>query len=187
LTLTFDDRRDGVTVDGALWFVKRLVQTLNEEVGGRSYRDKWGHSYFGYVVGVERHKSGVPHVHVVVDNWVDFKRVHVFWNKHCGFAWTTIIKEGEELAKLKYVVKYVVKVDQAPGIWLQRKRQVVARYRVDVSDPALPSGAPAAPGETVKAGVHSAAPGDAFEGVGLDSEQELPGFEKVGPATLRER
>jgi hypothetical protein len=129
LTLTFDSRRHGISVEGALFMWRRLVQQLNEDQGGKAYRDKWGHCYFGYLVGVEFHKSGVVHLHVVVDNWLDYRRVHGWWNEFCGFAWIKQLDDGG-LSALKYVVKYVMKSDQAPTVWIQRRRREVVRGRI---------------------------------------------------------
>lgn len=121
-TLTFDDRRGGVTPEAALWFWRHLVRLFNEDVGGTNYRRKWGHSWFSYVVGVEYHKTGVPHLHALVDGRLDFKTLHRRWNSLCGFAWTRIV--GEEDIACRYVLKYVAKGEGLRSIWLQpRKRE----------------------------------------------------------------
>jgi hypothetical protein len=155
LTLTFDSRRHGMSVEGALFMWRRLVQQLNEDLGGHAYRDKWGHCYFGYLVGVEFHKSGVVHLHVVVDNWIDYRRVHAWWNEFCGFAWIKQLDDGG-LAALKYVVKYVMKSDQAPSVWLQRRRREVVRGRIEQDElerlPRPSRSGPAKSAGSVKAG-----------------------------------
>src|SRR3990172_6474993 len=91
LTLTFDSRRGAMSDEGALWWWRQLVRQLNEDAGGRKYRRKWGHSWFSYVVGLEYHKSGVPHLHALVDGRVSFARVHALWQLWNWFSLTKIV------------------------------------------------------------------------------------------------
>ena len=136
LTLTFDLKRwvaTGVSVDSALFMWRRLVQALNENaLRTKDYQRKVGHSYFGYVVGVEFHKSGVVHLHAVVDNWIDYAFVHEWWNKRCGFAWITKLKIGVEDKKhgIRYALKYAIKSGCDPVYFLQKRRREIARVRL---------------------------------------------------------
>lgn len=141
LTLTFDLKKHAISVDQAAWWWRRLVDRLNADMGGPNYRDKWGHSYFGYAMGSEYTKVGVVHLHAVVDNWVNFRTVHRWWNLYNGFAW--IRKTDDLVSSLGYVLKYVVKSDLAPSIWLQKKRQVVDHLRIEQVE--RPSGVRAPP------------------------------------------
>lgn len=136
ITLTFDLKRwvqRGVTVAAALFMWRRLVQAMNESaLHTKDYQRKVGHSYFGYVVGVEFHKSGVVHLHVVVDNWIDYALVHEWWNKRCGFAWITKLKPGVEDEKrgVRYALKYALKSGCDPVYFIQGRRRDVSRVRL---------------------------------------------------------
>jgi hypothetical protein len=138
VVLTFDLKRwvgTGVSVEGALFMWRRLVQALNESaLHTKNYQRKVGHSYFGYVVGVEFHKSGVVHLHVVVDNWIDYALVHSWWNEHCGFAWTTELRAGVDDKKhgIRYALKYALKTGCDPVYFLQRRRREVSRGKLNV-------------------------------------------------------
>jgi hypothetical protein len=124
ITLTFGKERQMVTPERAAFTWRQLVRRLNEHVGGRSYRRKWGHSYFGYVFGVERHKDGVPHGHAVVDNWIDFDLAHKWWNRVAGWMWIRRV-DDDPLAAVRYVLKYVVKDDLRPSYWFQPEKRRV--------------------------------------------------------------
>jgi hypothetical protein len=125
VTMTFDPQRRGpVSEAQALWWWRRLVRRLNEEIGGKHYRDKWGHSYFGYIAGVEYHKSGAVHMHAVVDNWIDFGLAHACWQAWNGWLWIRKCDQ-DPAAALRYVVKYVTKADQRPSWWFQREPRVI--------------------------------------------------------------
>lgn len=168
LTLTFDLKKHAVSVDQAGWWWRRLVDRLNVDMGGSNYRDKWGHSYFGYVMGSEYTRAGVVHLHVIVDNWVSFRTVHRWWNLYNGYAWTRIT--DDLVSSLGYVLKYVVKSDLAPSIWLQKKRQVVEHLHIEQLD--RPSGVHTPPSSAlVKAGVIRHPKGGAVGGVGLDKAE----------------
>ena len=124
LTLTFDRKRyQTVTVDRALWEWRYLLQRLNQYMGGKNYRKKWGHSYFGYIVGIEPHRDGVYHLHAVVDNWISFPLVHQIWNDRCGFAWCRITTEP--MVATRYVLKYILKSDLRPTFFFPRRRRLV--------------------------------------------------------------
>lgn len=123
LTLTFDRNRGKITQDRALWEWRYLVQRLNQLHGGVNYRNKWGHSYFGYILGVERHKDGVFHAHAVVDNWISFSMVHEVWNDRCGFAWTKIVDDDFEATR--YVLKYCLKSEMEKTYYFTRAKRVV--------------------------------------------------------------
>lgn len=124
LTLTFGQGREMVTPERASWMWRRLVRRLNEHVGGRNYRRKWGHSYFGYILGVERHRDGVPHAHAVIDNWIDYSVAHSWWQQVAGWLWIRQVGD-DPVDVMRYVLKYVVKEDAQPSIWFQPERREV--------------------------------------------------------------
>lgn len=128
ITLTYDRGRfeggSGPSRNSVIVHWKQLVRKLNQHVGGKRYYRKWGHSYFGYVMGVEQHKDGVFHAHAVVDNWIDWALLHEWWIGRHGFAWIKPC-EDDPMTRLRYVLKYVVKSDQSPSMFFQRRRRIV--------------------------------------------------------------
>jgi hypothetical protein len=179
ITLTFDPKRvtagNRVSRDGAIWWWRRLVQVLNESaLQSRDYQRKVGHSYFGYVMGVEHHKSGAVHVHAVVDNWVDCRRIHDWWNEYCGYAWTKALDGGNTIQALEYVLKYVVKSDSRPTFFFQKRRREVRRVELGGG---APEATPVRP-EAVKAGAFRRPKGGAGTGASLDSEGDGLGWEQ---------
>lgn len=129
ITLTYDRKRWRGSGSGPSrrqveihW--RQLVRRLNQWVGGKRYYRKWGHSYFGYVMGVELHRDGIFHAHAVVDNWIDFRLLHDWWNDRHGFAWIKQV-DDDPMAALRYVIKYVVKEDLEPDIFFQKIERTV--------------------------------------------------------------
>lgn len=105
ITLTF---RDEKSPDVASSLFKWFVRKTNEHAFGKHYTQKVGHSYYSYVVGMEKQSRDVIHFHVLVDKPLDFAFIHKFWGKRCGFAWI----DGSIKSKVKavnYVCKYCVK------------------------------------------------------------------------------
>jgi len=142
LTLEWDTNRfPSVTVDRAYWWFARLVEMLNQEMLGLRYRRKCKHSYFSYLVVHEMHVKGNIHLHVLIDNWVDYALIHKWWNAHCGFAWTSTIpctdprkvfhgntsKTESMAAAVRYCLKYVLKTSVSPRLWITNKRWDVGR------------------------------------------------------------
>lgn len=122
LTLTFEND----VCEGKAWAMwHRLVRELNVRTTlGPGYRRKVKHSYFGYVVGMERQARGVVHLHAVVDNRVSYVNVHRLWNEWAGWAWCKPVRDGE--ASLRYALKYALKSGGQPLVWLQRERRSVS-------------------------------------------------------------
>jgi hypothetical protein len=56
---------------------------------------------------MEYQKRDVVHFHVMVDQPVNFERIHTLWNSWAGFAHTDIIKDKNDV--VNYVCKYIVK------------------------------------------------------------------------------
>jgi hypothetical protein len=52
---------------------KGLVKTLNQDVYGKRYTKKVGHSYFSYIQGIEYQRREVIHFHVLIDRPVNFE------------------------------------------------------------------------------------------------------------------
>lgn len=130
ITLTFRDHGIPVSGDKARWWWRRLVDALNKDVGGSHYHRKWSHSYFSYVCAFEFQKNGNAHVHAVCDNWLDYGKVHEFWQANCGFAWIKRIV-GDTRPVLRYVVKYILKSDELPLIWMVEKPVIVERVNLN--------------------------------------------------------
>jgi hypothetical protein len=104
LTLTF---REETPVDVAWHHFYALVRRLNVALLGRHYTKKVRHSYFAYVVGIERQTRGVVHLHALVDRPVDFALIHREWQARAGFAHTEMIRNTSEA--VRYVSKYALK------------------------------------------------------------------------------
>lgn len=173
ITLTFDRQKCAASVEGALWWWRRLVQHLNTRMANSDYRDKWGHSYFGYVVAVEYHKSGAVHLHAAVDNWIDFAEVHSWWGERCGFAW--IKKTQNSTAAMRYVLKYVVKSDQAPTVWLQRRRRSVDTLTLPGAFVKEPPASGSGHGQRRAVKVAASGPEQLPLGLALTGRQDMPG------------
>lgn len=112
----------------------KLVKELNvgmcRRLGGNGARYKrwWGHSYFSYLMCLERQKRGTLHIHAVVDNWIDYEQLHQLWQYWCGFAYVRAVSEGDDVAT-RYVLKYITKVNSPGAVWLQRRRVEVPQVR----------------------------------------------------------
>lgn len=104
LTLTY---RDFKYHDQALKDWGFLIRTLNREVFTDRYTKKVGHSYFSYVMGIEEQKREVIHFHAIVDQPLNYQKIHDQWNFFNGFAWISQIRSREEC--VNYVCKYVMK------------------------------------------------------------------------------
>jgi hypothetical protein len=104
ITLTF---RDEKPPDVAKALLRRLIRTLNQDVFGKHYVKKVGHSYFSYIYAIEYQRRDVVHFHVLIDRPVNFDRIHILWNSWAGFAWTEIVKDPIDV--IDYVCKYICK------------------------------------------------------------------------------
>jgi len=104
LTLTY---RDPVHPETAMRDLRRLIRRLNEDMYGKRYRRRVGHSYFSYVVGVEYQVRDVLHFHMLVDEYVDYDFIHGYWGKAHGFAWIEPVTDSQ--GAIRYVTKYVFK------------------------------------------------------------------------------
>jgi hypothetical protein len=114
LTLTFEqaDRTHSVTQTEAHFKFRRLVQVLNNDLYGHHYTRIVGHSYFAYALAFENHKSGLLHMHALLDNRTNWSLIKRYWQGdkrpyHMGIA---DIKRVDDLGKsAKYICKYVTK------------------------------------------------------------------------------
>ncbi len=139
LTLTFRQKDDQghdlpcVSAAKAWWWWRQLVRRLNEEIGGRNYKNKFSHSYFGYVAGLEYQKNGWAHLHVVVDNYVDYQVINDWWQANCGFAWCKPVTD-DGAGAVRYALKYVLKSGEVPTVWIRKIRVVVERRKLNADD-----------------------------------------------------
>lgn len=104
LTLTFENE---TSYDNAMKKFKLLVKKLNRQMFGKNYSRIVGHSYFSYVLAIEKQGRGVIHFHVLIDRPVDFKLIHKWWGDNCGFAWAETTEDFQKV--VKYVTKYICK------------------------------------------------------------------------------
>ena len=119
LTLTFEN---ATPYDTAYKKWKYLVKKLNEKQFGKNYIRKVGHSYFSYILAVEKQTRGVLHFHALINQPIDYKLVHSFWNEHCGFAWA---EPTEDLKKVvDYCTKYIVKGGEIIPYLTKNKKEI---------------------------------------------------------------
>lgn len=112
--------------DQELWWKHRfLIRRTNEFMGGKNYRRMWGRSYFGNYTGLDYHKSGESHLHMLVDNWVPFKFIHETWNRIGGYAHTKILDDTNRISQVRYVVKYATKGSEMVDYFFQKERRQV--------------------------------------------------------------
>ena len=107
ITLTVKD--PFMKVESLINSYMRLVRYVNKEVFGNNYTRIVHHSYFDYLVGVERQKRGAPHLHVLVDRPVPFDYIRKMWEKAWGIGWVGIDKVSEKIGAVEYLTKYVAK------------------------------------------------------------------------------
>jgi len=106
LTLTF---RDEINQANALSMWYRFVKLLNRRVFGSHYTRIVHHSYFSYVLGIERQTRGVLHFHVLIDRPIDYSFIHKIWNDWAGYAWIEKIELEKYRDAVFYVSKYIIK------------------------------------------------------------------------------
>lgn len=114
LTLTFEqsDRTHDVTQTEAQFNFRRLVQVLNTDLYGHHYTRIVGHSYFAYALAFEPHKSGLLHLHALLDNRTNWSLIMRYWQGdkrpfHFGIANISRVSDIGQSAK--YICKYVTK------------------------------------------------------------------------------
>ena len=110
LTLTFENPTGG---DVAMVRWRGLVRYLNWDAFGKHYTQRVGHSYFSYVLGVERQRRDVIHFHAVIGSPVKYDQVHWWWNKYAGWAWISGVESVD--SAVGYVTKYVLKGGEVHG------------------------------------------------------------------------
>jgi hypothetical protein len=108
LTLTFRaaDRTHEVTGDQAERAFSWLIQRLNSDLFGKHYTRIVHHSYFAYALALERHKSGLLHMHALVDRRINFQLAIALWQKAYGYIKIEPVYDDGVIA---YVCKYITK------------------------------------------------------------------------------
>lgn len=88
-----------------------IVENLNRELFGNHYRRIVGHSYFGYVVGIEPHKSGSLHMHAVTTRRTNWSRSCELWQggNRLNIGTVQIRRIDDSATDLRYVLKYTMK------------------------------------------------------------------------------
>jgi len=104
LTLTY---RDFINQDAAVNMWRRFIQTLNHHSFGNNYTRNVHHSYFSYIMGVEKQTRDVLHFHALIDRPIDYSYIHATWSRWAGFAWIERVRDPISCAD--YITKYVVK------------------------------------------------------------------------------
>jgi hypothetical protein len=125
ITLTYEFERHP---QHALENLKGLVQMLNVGQLGKDYQRRVKHSYFSYVFVLEYQRRGVVHWHGIVGSWVDWKAIHQWWQKSCGWAWIARIDDpnnfrsgGNKVGAYRYLAKYLTKGGEDAEVWFSEK------------------------------------------------------------------
>lgn len=92
-----------VTADIATRTLGRLIRELNIDAFGNHYTRRVGHSYFSYVYVVESQKSGVPHIHMLVDRPINLVLVKALWMRWAGIAHVENVDDPEGI--VTYILK----------------------------------------------------------------------------------
>jgi len=136
ITLEF---KDIVGREKAVGSWRHLVQKLNRELYGNHYTRIVGHSYFSYVIGYEKQQRGSFHMHVAVDQPVNYQLIHDTWHvlggdryawknpgdkNHIGFAWISQIKD--RIGVVNYITKYISKGGDV-DVYLSKKFKAPAK------------------------------------------------------------
>jgi len=127
LTLTY---RESVHPETAQRHLRMLIRRLNENMYGKRYRRRVGHSYFSYLVGVEYQRRDVLHFHMLVDQYVDYEFIHRYWNNAHGFVWIDPVNDGP--GAIRYVTKYIFKDGQI--VPFLRKKPLIKNEKLMASE-----------------------------------------------------
>lgn len=103
-TLTFERQ---VSEEFAIRVLMGFIAELNRIKFGNHYTRKVGHSYFSYVVGVEKQHNGNTHFHMITDDRLDYGEMIHYWHNRAGYAYIEPIKNPEQT--IIYVTKYALK------------------------------------------------------------------------------
>jgi len=128
---TFTFEREGRGFDGAryervaLGCFRWWVRQVNIRAVGPKFRRKFKHSFFSYLVAVDRHKDGYLHLHAVVDGFIEYRAGRDLWLSRYGFSYVSTI-DGSEDARvaLAHISKYARKTENdAADVdwWICRK------------------------------------------------------------------
>jgi hypothetical protein len=129
LTLTYDDKKHSFEVlpEHAEKHWRDLVRVLNIGVFGPQYAKKCHHSYFGYLKAMEWQKRGVIHMHVLIDNYVNYELILRHWSSQHGFA--QISSVGDSFTALEYMTKYVMKGGSEYLNLYQSKKKTIPMFK----------------------------------------------------------
>jgi hypothetical protein len=109
ITLTLKDEHIDMKQETLINSWLRLVRYINKEVFGNNYTRIVHHSYFSYLVGIEKQKRGALHLHVLVDRPVPFDYIRKMWCAAWGLGWVGIDKISNDIGACEYLTKYVAK------------------------------------------------------------------------------
>lgn len=87
----------------------RLLRYINDEVFGQNYTRKVGHSYFSYMLGIEKQKRGALHLHILIDRPIPITYIRKLWDSAWGIGWVGIDKVTSDVGACEYLTKYVAK------------------------------------------------------------------------------
>lgn len=122
VTLTYDEDPHHLKAEADF---KRLVMLLNVRILGKKYKKFVVYSYFGFIRVTELQRNGKVHFHVLIDDWVDFGRLHELWQEWAGWAWIDPVTDPEK--NYLYLAKYLVKFNVEPDVWFPKKE-----FRMDL-------------------------------------------------------
>jgi hypothetical protein len=114
-TLTFQ-KQDLPDVANRAFY--KFLRLMNEDLFGKHYTNKVGHSYFSYVRVMEYQVRGDIHFHLLINRPMDFATAKRVWWQLAGRADFETIRNPEHA--LKYILKYITK-ESDPDIYRAKK------------------------------------------------------------------
>ena len=132
ITLTYDTDRanlKNLSLEKSWGLVKKWIHEVNTAEIGKNYKNKFRHSYFSYFAVREYQQRGTVHYHLLVDNYIDYRYSNAVWNQLAGRIKSRSVHHSE--GAIRYMVKYMVKEDVQPVIWMVKNKYV--RNKIDLN------------------------------------------------------
>jgi hypothetical protein len=103
VTLTLDPKKIGATAGHSCKYLRRCFNKFRVYLGR-----KFGHS-IKYVAVLEFHKSGIAHLHLIVDEYIEWQWLKNAWEAVGGGSHVDIRARKDQHRIAKYLAKYLTK------------------------------------------------------------------------------